>query len=156
MSIIVLTWVFCLCFALCLCAWYVCVFAKWSSWANTCTRMLRCNNASLCLSGVDRSLLHSAAALLALQKSLKIYSCESGSPALSRTLGAQFKHHSTSDDILPTSQLVPETSTLRWDGSFFPVFTLSFSIPLPVFIWHMTGSEGWGNLPKESAILGYG
>lgn len=46
---------------------------------------------------------HLAAALPVLQKSLKIYSGEFGSPALSRTLDAQFEQRIRSEDILPTS-----------------------------------------------------
>lgn len=32
---------------------------------------------------------------------------------------------------------------LRGDRLLFPVFTLSLTISLPVFIWHMAGREGW-------------
>lgn len=115
------------------------------------------------LSGVDRSLL---SWLLVLQKSLKIYSCESGCPRLRRTVGAQCKHHRRSDDILPTSQLltVPETSaqdSAEIDHSFLCSLSPSPFLFLYLFDIWLAGRDG-GEISLQSrpfwamVSLGYG
>lgn len=82
------------------------------------------------------------------------FTAESGYPTLPRTVGAQCEHHRRSDDILPTSQslTVPDTPAsdcVEIDRSFLCTFSLT--VPLPVFIWHMTGRETqWGGTSLQS------
>lgn len=133
----------CVCFF----CFFLSVLVKCKCYVNTCAFRQQKQHRSL-LSGVDRSL---ASWPRLFPQDLQLWVWLSHTPENSGcTVWAPQKKwwhsaHITVADIARNLNLGP-----HGDRSLFPVFTLSLTVSLPVFIWHMTGREGCGETSLQS------